>query len=115
MDEGARIRRRVAALGARGRGIRVPADLRREIGQYAGRRRGEGIGVGKIGKETGVSGESVRRWRAQIAEEKGVTVLPVRIRPEVTGYNGVVIHTAGGHRVTGLDVEGAVRLLRGLG
>jgi len=112
--DGASIRKRIEALGPRKRGGRLPESLRREIGDYARRRRSEGVKVSDIARETGVSGESVRRW-SSARQARLRTLVPVRVRAEVAGHDGVVIHTAQGHRVTGLDVEGAVRFLRRLG
>jgi hypothetical protein len=115
MDDGTRIRERVAALGLRGRGARIPRDLRRDIAEYARRRRSEGIGLDEIAGNVGVSKESVRRWAGRIAPPRAVSVVPVRVRAEAAEHTGLVIQTAHGHRVTGLDLEGAVRLLRILG
>jgi hypothetical protein len=56
----------------------------------------------------------VRRWSSS-KQTRLCGLVPVRIRAEAAGHDGIVIHTAQGHRVTGLDVEGAVRLLRILG
>jgi predicted transcriptional regulator len=115
MDDAAQIRERIAALGPRRRGARIPEDLRREIGAYARRRRAAGAGVGEIAQETGVSGESVRRWAGTAARGEEISVVPVRVRAAANGGIGVVVQTAAGHRVTGLDLEGAVRVLRMLG
>ena len=60
--DGASIRKRIEALGPRKQGGRLPEDLRREIAGYARHRRSEGVKVSDIARETGVSGESVRRW-----------------------------------------------------
>ena len=112
--DGASIRKRIEALGPRKRGGRLPENLRREIGDYARHRRSEGVKVSDIARETGVSGESVRRW-SSLKQKRQRAVVPVRIRAEAAGYDGIVIHTAQGHRVSGLDVAGAVRFLRALG
>jgi hypothetical protein len=111
---GSSIRKRIEALGPRKRGGRLPENLRREIADYARHRRSEGVKVSEIAQETGVSGESVRRWSS--AKQTRVRALvPVRVRTEAAERDGVVIHTAQGHRVTGLDVDGAARFLRVLG
>jgi hypothetical protein len=93
----------------------MPRDLRRDIAEYARRRRAEGIGLDEIAGTVGVSKESVRRWVGKIAPPRAGAVVPVRVRAEAAGPTGILIHTAHGHRVTGLDLEGAVRLLRMLG
>lgn len=45
MEHGARLRRRVAALGPRGRGSRMPADLRNDIIAYARERQADGAAL----------------------------------------------------------------------
>ena len=112
--DAASIRKRIEALGPRKRGIRLPENLRREIAAYARHRRSEGVKVSDIARETGVSGESVRRWSSS-KETRLRALVPVRVRTEAVGHDGIIIHTAQGHRVTGLDVDGAVRFLRILG
>ncbi|MFQ5472709.1 MAG: hypothetical protein ACE5FA_07490 [Dehalococcoidia bacterium] len=112
--DGASIRKQVNALGPRKRGVRLPQSLRREIADYARHRRSEGGKVSDIAREAGVSEESVRRWSSS-KRTRSRALVPVRVRAEGSASNGIVIHTAQGHRVTGLDVDGAVRFLRILG
>ena len=45
MERSARLRRRVAALGPRGRGSRIPDGLRSEITTYARERQAYGAGL----------------------------------------------------------------------
>jgi len=59
--EAARIRGLVRAAGPRGRGVRLPDDVRRELIAFARSRRHDGIGVRRIAAATGVSTESIRR------------------------------------------------------
>ncbi len=112
--DGATIRKQLSGLGPRKRGGRLPEPLRREIAAYAQRRRSAGIRLSDIARETGVSEESVRRWSAPAAARRRAFV-PVRVRAEASAGIGISVHTAQGHRVTGLDLEGAVRVLRTLG
>jgi hypothetical protein len=115
MDTAAGIRRRVAALGPRGRGARVPEELRQEIGRYTRQRSGEGAALGQIAAETGISRESLRRWMSAVRRRprRVAEMVPVTVVREAGG-DGVVIVTPGGYRVEGLDVEGAAVLLRRL-
>ncbi len=112
--DGAAIRKQLSGLGPRKRGGRLPETLRREIAAYARQRRSAGVRLSDIARETGVSEESVRRWAAAPESRRGAFV-PVRVRTEGNAASGIIVHTAQGHRVTGLDLEGAVRLLRHLG
>jgi predicted transcriptional regulator len=90
----------------------VPEALRAEIAAYAEQRRAVGARVEVIARETGVSGESLRRWMAG-APRRRPAMVAVEIRPE-RGGAGVVLLTPGGYRVEGLDVAGAAALLRQL-
>jgi len=112
--DGAAIRKHVGALGPRKRGGRVPPTLRREIADYARQRRSAGVTVSAIARETGVSEESVRRWSSS-TEPRPRALVPVHVRGDESAGTGIVLQTAQGHRVTGLDVETAVRVLRMLG
>lgn len=107
------IRGRVAALGRRGRGAKLPEDLREEIADYARRRRERGGRVRDIAVEVGVSRESIRRWSSTSSSAKA-TVVPVRIRPDHAATQLVVV-TPGGVRIEGLDLEQAAELVRRLG
>jgi hypothetical protein len=112
--DGAAIRKQLSGLGPRKRGGRLPEALRREIAVYARQRRSAGIRLSDIARETGVSEESVRRWSAPPALRRRA-LMPVQVRSEGSAGNGIILQTAQGHRVTGLDLEGAVQLLRHLG
>jgi predicted transcriptional regulator len=115
MDRGRRLRRRVAALGARRRGARVPALLRAEIAGYAAERRAAGARMEAIARETGVSPESVRRWLVGAARRRRPTMsaVAVAIGPEQVA-GGVVLVSPSGYRVEGLDVAGIAAVLRQL-
>lgn len=110
---GARIRKRVTALGRRSRGERIPATLREEIAEYARRRRAEGGRVREIATETGVSPESIRRWAVRAKPTEPVA-LPVHVRRDEVSAEIVVVMPSG-MRVEGLDVEQAAELARRLG
>lgn len=124
MKEITRLRRRLAQVGPRGRGARLPEDLREEIGAYSRARVAEGGRLREIALEVGVSRESVRRWISSSRRRRArpencddhatAEVVPVNVvSAEIT--DAVVVVTATGHRVEGLDVAGAAALLRALG
>ena len=120
----ARLRRRIEEVGPRGRGARIPEDLREEIGAYARERVAEGGRIREIASEVGVSRESVRRWmslprrrRARLEsgdDHTAAEVVPVSVVCAETPDTLVVV-TTDGHRVEGLNVTGAAALLRALG
>lgn len=110
MDRGARLRRRVWALGPRGPGSRVPEALRQEIVAYARERRGDGAGLKQIARETGITRETIRSWlRAPSLDRE---LVPVAIVPEIVACGGIAVVSPRGYRVEGLDVAGAAALLR---
>jgi hypothetical protein len=115
MDRGSRLRRRVAALGARRRGARIPALLRAEIAAYAAQRRAAGVRTKAIAREAGVSAESVRRWLAAAAARRRprMSAVTVAIGPE-RAAGSVVLISPRGYRVEGLDVAGVAAVLRQL-
>ena len=108
------LRRRVAALGPRGRGARLPIPLRAEIIGYARHRHAAGVSVRAIAAETGVSSESVRRWLvASVGRPARPALLPVEVLA-TPHAEGLVLVTPAGHRVEGLQVGTAAALLRAL-
>lgn len=68
---GARLRRRVWALGPRGSGSRVPEALRQEIVAYAHERHGDGAGLRQIACETGITRETIRNWLRAPSSDPG--------------------------------------------
>lgn len=109
---GTKIRKRVAALGSRNRGQRIPRKLREEIADYARRRRAEGGRVREIASEVGVSPESIRRWASTAGGD--IVALPVRVQPDDEA-SAIVVVTPGGVRIEGLDIAQATELARRLG
>jgi hypothetical protein len=108
------LRRRVAALGPRGRGAGLPRPLRAEIIGYARHRHAAGVSVRAIAAATGVSAESVRRWlAARAGRPVGPAPLPVEVLAP-PGADGLVLVTPAGHRLEGLRVATAAALLRAL-
>lgn len=108
---GAHVRRRVSGLGPRGRGSRIPEDLRDDITAYARKRQADGAGLRQIACETGITYETIRNWLR--APEPGTRALvPVAIVPDVVARDTVVVVSPRGYRVEGLDVAGAAALLR---
>jgi len=116
--EAARIRGLVRAAGRRGRGARLPDDVRRELIVFARGRRGEGVGVRRIAAATGVSPESIRRWTAGSEPRSTVRELvPVDVRAAVAprGIGTLSVCSPSGYRIDGLTLEQAVVALGQLG
>ena len=91
MTGGARLRRRVWALGPRGPGSRIPEALRHDILDYARERQLRGAGLKQIAGETGLTRETIRNWLQGPA--LGRELVPVVVVPEVVDGG----RTAPGH------------------
>lgn len=115
--EAARIRGLVRAAGPRGRGARLPDDLRRELIAFARRRRGDGIGVRRIAAATGVSPESIRRWMRRGERSTARELVAVEVRAEVApaAMGALSVCSPSGYRIDGLTFEQAVVALGRLG
>ena len=116
---GSRLRDAVRALGRRRRNDPVPRALRARLASHAQARRRAGAGWGRIGRELGVSGSTLQRW---CAKPPRPALRPVRVargaargKEAERSERGLVVVTAAGHRVEGLDVGEAAALLRALG
>jgi transposase-like protein len=105
-----------ARRGSGGPGTRYPAALRSAITRHARQRLARGASVAAIGQELGVSAFTLSRWLQ--AGEPG-SVRPVEVvAPEPSGRplsGRLVVTTAGGVRVEGLDLPALFELLRVLG
>lgn len=117
--EAARIRGLVRAAGPRGRGARLPDEVRRELIAFARGRRRDGIGVRRIAAATGVSPESIRRW-TQRGETRWAAreLVAVEVRAEVPRaelYGALSVSSPAGYRIDGLTFEQAVVALGRLG
>jgi transposase len=102
--------------GSGGQGTRYPAELRSAITGHARQRLARGASVSAIGKELGVSGFTLSRW-LQAAEPGSVRPVEVVV-PEPAGRpsaGGLVVTTAGGVRIEGLELPAVFELLRVLG
>ena len=111
MERSARLRRRVAALGPRGRGSRIPEGLRSEITAYARERHGDGASLRQTAREIGITYETIRNW-LRVPERGARALVPVAIVPDVVARDALVVVSPRGYRVEGLDVAGAAALLR---
>ena len=114
--EAARIRGLVRAAGPRGRGARLPDEVRRELIAFARRRRRNGVGVHRIAAATGVSSESIRRWTMN--DEPGSTareLVAVEVLAEAAPIGTLSVCSPSGYRIDGLTLEQAVVALGRLG
>src|SRR5215470_14644974 len=106
MERSAQIRRRIGALGPRGRGGRIPGTLRRDITAYARERRRAGASLDVLARETGVSPETVRRWLGEARATR--ELVPVEVVADAIEGNGLVVVSPRGYRIEGLDIAGTV-------
>ena len=115
--EAARIRGLVRAAGPRGRGARLPDEVRRELIAFAHGRRPDGVGVHRIAAVTGVSPESIRRWTRDEPGSTARELVAVEVRAEVTPaqIGTLSVCSPSGYRIDGLTLEQAVVALGRLG
>jgi len=116
--EAARIRGLVRAAGPRGRGARLPDEVRRELIAFARGRHRDGVGVRRIAAATGVSPESIRRWTARDEPRSTARELvAVEVRAEVApaAMGALSVCSPSGYRIDGLTLEQAVVALGRLG
>lgn len=115
---GSRLRNAVRGLARKRRNDAVPRALRARLASHAQSRRRAGAGWWTMGRELGVSGSTLQRWCAKAPRPalRPVRVARVAARERVVerSERGLVVVTAAGHRVEGLDVDEAAALLRAL-
>lgn len=101
----------VEAIGPRGRGRRYPRRLRRLALKLLAKWEATGRSRALLASRLGLAEQTLARWREQEDEApdsgpfREVVVTPIRPR-------SLVLTTATGHRVEGLDVASAADLLR---
>ena len=119
MDEqqtAARVRAQVRALGTRGRGLRYPVALRRQVLAYVAARRAQGTTLRAASREVDMSWRTVEHWLHDGKAPKAI-LRPVTVTPSVCAERvaSVVVHGPHGLRIDGLDVRQIAELLTRLG
>lgn len=91
---------------------RCPLPLREEIVQFTRECQRDGIAVGKVAQELGISESGLSRWLHATKSR----LRPVRVAdsPRVIDEALLVLVTPGGYRLEGLDSASAADLLRRL-
>lgn len=119
-DEAGRVREALARLGARGRTQRLPEAIRRRVLTVVERGRQAGVSWHQLAAGVNLSVSTLHRWQATASgrHHREPVVVPVTIqaapsapRPPVSA---LVLVTASGHRLEGLQVAEAVTVLRAL-
>ncbi|MFQ5757619.1 MAG: hypothetical protein ACE5H7_16195 [Acidiferrobacterales bacterium] len=99
--------------GQSGTRTRYSAILRREVLRYTRRRRESGMSIRGIASELGLRAQLLQYWVEKSVPGRFRAVRIAAPRP-VPAATGVVLVTAAGTRVEGLDVASVARLLREL-
>jgi transposase-like protein len=113
MSRAAGLRRAVRRVGPRGRGRRLPEDLRDELRAEAVALAGRGEPIVRIARALGISASSVRRW-CTATSPRSPSLVPVVVREEPRLDAVVHVVSPSGWRIEGVELDTAVRLLRGL-
>lgn len=112
-DETAKLRQDIAARASK-RG-RLPRELRERCERYAARRVAAGASKKTVADELGVSAMSVTRW---LGERPAAAIVPVHIVARAATSAKVerlVVMTARGLRIEGLDLDGVCTLVARFG
>jgi transposase-like protein len=121
MDDRIRQLRTEAHQLARGRvprAVRYPAAFRAAALALARPRLGRGVAIARVARELGLSTQCLGRWLHQQPPTPQAPLRPVTVvhAPEAGPREsaGLVLLTAQGHRVEGLDRDGLIAVLRAL-
>ncbi len=121
MDERIRRLRTEAHHLARGkvpRAVRYPAAFRAAAVALAGPRLGRGGSIARVARDLGLPTQSLGRWLRRPPAAPGAPLRPVAVTPEREAAPpppaGLMLLTAQGHRVEGLDRAGLIAVLRAL-
>lgn len=117
-DELNEIRALLSELPPRGRGRRYPSELRARVVAYTKRRRAQHATMHVIGRELGISENTIGRWCAAKAAPEPPTFVPVRLqsprgRLTLSDEPRLTLDSGRGWRITGLSVADVAELLRG--
>ena len=121
MDDRIRRLRTEAHRLARGRvprAVRYPAAFRAAAVALAGPRLARGGSIARVARDLGLPTQSLGRWLRLPPASPGAALRPVALTPErelaPPPAAGLVLLTAQGHRVEGLDRDGLLAVLRAL-
>lgn len=114
-SEATKLQREIAAREFSRR--RLPLDLRKRCERYAADRTAAGASKNAIARELGVSATSVHRWLSGLPTG---TLVPVRIVERaapvaIATPEAIVIVTASGLRIEGLDLHSVCTLIARVG
>jgi len=118
-DEAGRVREALARLGTRGRTQRLPDAIRRRVLTVVERGRQAGVSWHQLAAGVSVSVTTLHRWQATASLAcRAPAVVPVTIAAAPAApwppVSALVLVTASGHRLEGLQVAEAVTVLRAL-
>ncbi len=117
-DPAAEVCAALAALGKRGRTMRIPDDVRAMVVRYARQQRRRGVSWRTIASELGLSASAMQRWakrRERRHVRRAAAMVPVQVREELADEHVLAVVTPSGVRVEGLSLEAAVHVLQRLG
>ena len=85
----------------------VPAELRVRVLQWVSQEREKGAGLARLSRQLGLSPETIRKWMRERV------FVPVAIERVDAGMSAMTVEDpVSGLRVTGLNLETTVELLR---
>jgi len=102
--------------GRTGRAVRYSERLREDAVTFARQERSRGRSLSAIARDLGVAANNVARWvrSARSARFERVAVTRDVVEERGATVSAVILTTASGHRVEGLNLEGLVAVIRAL-
>jgi hypothetical protein len=96
------------------RQVRYSPAARADAVAFAQEGRAAGRTLSAIAADLGVSTQALRRWRARPVAAFRPVVVTSAEAAGLASRGGLVVQTARGHRVEGLDLAGVVAVVRAL-
>ncbi len=113
------LRKTISRLGARGRGQRYPAELRERIISHAREQQRGGVPTTRVARSLGIPQCTLTLWlraQADVPHDRDVfRAVVVAEPPPRPVRERIVVETRGGLRITGLEIEQVVEIVRSLG
>ncbi len=110
LDEARAARTALAELSGRGRTTRIPDDVRALVLAYVRAARARRVGWSAIAAEMGLSRTVMQRWLRASPSSAGRRLRRVRVAA-ASSPRTVSLLAPSGHRIEGLCVEDAAKLL----
>ena len=107
------LRRRLDSI-PRGRGRRIPVELRTQVTAWVVKRRKRGESWSELVRKTGVSMLALQRWSSRPARRRAVMLRRVEVSEAAPVERTVTLVSPTGIRIEGVTIADVIAILRGL-